>query len=332
MKNRVYLKWMLALFAVVLLLSNCSGNGGGKKTYSVGLLSGVDTFNAVFDGFKAKMAELGYVEGENITYDMQAAGGDTAKMAEIAQQFVQNKVDLILTTTTGAAQAALEVTEGTDIAVLFTVVTDPVETGLVASIKAPGGNATGINRPDSAYFGKRVEFLTQMTEVGRLGIFYDPDYSTAASSLPPIRNVAALLGVELVEMQVKSADDVSAELGRLDQATDPGIDAIQMMPDLVNNSSFPAILAFANAHKLPVVGHTLGQVKQGALFSYADDNFQTGQMAATLAQKIFEGAKPGELPVETSGLFLTVNIKAAQTIGLEMPDTVLQAADEILRP
>ena len=330
MKRRPSWTWMLVVI-VIVLISGCGGNGGGKKSYRVGLLSGVGTFDSVFDGFKAKLGELGYVEGENITYVFEAAEGDTEKMTQIAQQFVKDDVDLILTTTTGAAKVVLQATEGTDIAVLFAMVTEPVETGLVASIKAPGGNVTGINRPDSAYFGKRVEFLTQMApQVKRLGIFYDPDYSTAASSLPPIREVTTLLGVELVEAQVKSPEDISAELSKLDQAADLGIDAIQMMPDLVNNNSFKAILDFANAHKLPVIGHTLGQTKQGALFSYADDSFQTGEMAAVLAQKIFEGANPGELPVETSSLFLTVNMKAAQTIGLEMPDSILQVADDIL--
>lgn len=330
MKRRFNWTWML-VFMIVVLVSGCGANGGGKKNYRVGLLSGVGTFDSVFDGFKAKLAELGYVEGENITYMFEAADGDTDKMTQIVQQFVKDDVDLILTTTTGAAKVALQATEGTDIAVLFTIVTEPVETGLVESIKAPGGNVTGINRPDSAYFGKRVEFLTQMApQVKRLGIFYDPDYSTAASSLPPIREVTALLGVELVEVQVKSPEDISAALSKLDQAADLGIDAIQMMPDLVNNNSFKTIVDFANAHKLPVIGHTLGQTKQGALFSYADDNFQTGEMAATLAHKIFAGANPGELPVETSGLFLTVNMKAAQTIELEIPDSILQVAGDIL--
>lgn len=330
MKHRVNWGWLLVVI-IVVLVSGCGGNGGGKKSYQVGLLSGVGTFDNVFDGFKAELTELGYVEGENITYLFEAAGGDTDKMTQIAQQFVDDDVDLILTTTTGAAKVALQATEGTDIAVLFTIVTDPVETGLVESIKAPGGNVTGVNRPDSAYFGKRVEFLTQMApQAKRLGIFYDPDYSTAASSLPPIREVTTLLGVELVEVQVKSPEDISAELSKLDQAADLGIDAIQMMPDLVNNNSFQIILDFANAHKLPVIGHTLGQTKQGALFSYADDSFQTGETAATLAHKIFEGADPAELPVETSSLFLTVSMKASQTIGLEMPDSVLQVADDIL--
>ena len=328
MKDKFNLVFILVVM-IVLAFSGCSGDGA--QMYTVGLLSGVATFDGVFDGFKAKMAELGYVEGENVTYDFQSASGDTEKMAQIVEQFVAAEVDLIVTTTTGAAKAAVTGTDGTEIPVIFAIVTNPVDAGLVASIRAPGGNATGINRPNAAYYGKRVEYLTQMApHVKRLGIFYDPDYSTAASSLPPIREVAALVGIELVEMPVKSPDEIAAKLAELVAADDLGIDAIQMMPDLVNNQSFPVILEFANAHQLPVVGHTAGQTKAGALFSYADNSFQTGQMSATLAQKIFDGANPGELPVETSSLFLTINVKAAETSGFEIPDALLQVADEIL--
>ncbi|MBN1934861.1 MAG: ABC transporter substrate-binding protein [Anaerolineae bacterium] len=329
MANRHFTKWVLVAMVGLLLLGGCAK--AGPKVYKVGLLSGVDAFNSVMDGFKAKMAELGYVEGETIVYDFQAASGDAEKMAQIARQFVENKVDLIVATTTVATGAAIEATAGTNIPVLFTIITDPVKAGVVESIKSPGGNITGIALPDPSYFGKRVEYLSQMApQIKRLGILYDPDYVTSASSAPPIREVAASLGIELVETVVKSVDDLTTELDRLSQETDPGIDAILIMPDAVNTNSPEPILAFANEHKLPVAANTLGQTKQGALFSYAVDNVQVGRMAAALAHKILNGAAAGDLPVETAIPSLTINVKAAQTIGLDVPDAVLQTADDIL--
>jgi putative ABC transport system substrate-binding protein len=167
-------------------------------------------------------------------------------------------------------------------------------------------------------------------QIERLGIFHDPDYVTAASSLPPILEVTAQLGIELVETSVKSVDDLAAELDKLSQAADPGIDAILIMPDAINTNNPELILAFANEHKLPVAANTLEQTKQGALFSYAVDNEQVGKMAAALAQKILEGTEPGDLPVETAIPSLAINVKAAQTIELDVPDVVLQTADDIL--
>ena len=321
---------VLTIAAVVALLSSgCTD--GGPKTYKIGLLSGVDTFDAALDGFKAKMTELGYVEGENVTYDAQYSEGDSEKWNEFAAQFVEDEVDLILTTTTGAAKAARAAGEGTDIPVVFTIVTDPVENGVVDDLRQPGGNLTGITRPPSGYFGKRVEYLKQMApDVKRLWILYDPDYSASKSSVLPIREAAQAQGIELVESLVKSTKDVAAELAKASAGREP-VDAIQMMPDPVNNNSVDAILAFASEQGIPVVAHTLGQTKAGALFSYADSSGDTGKLAAVLADKILKGAKPGELPVETADLFLTVNLKAANAIGLEVPDSVLESADEILR-
>ena len=185
-KNNSQKIWKLLTWAILLtlLVSGCGGSAK-SRTYRVGLLSGADSFDGVFDGFKAQMTELGYVEGENISYDYQASGGDEEKMSQIAQQFVTNKVDLILTTSTGAAKAAQTATAGTDIPVIFTVIQDPVGVGLVESLRNPGANMTGVSRPPVEYLGKRVEFLKQMApDVATLWIIYDPDYSTAPSSVP----------------------------------------------------------------------------------------------------------------------------------------------------
>jgi putative ABC transport system substrate-binding protein len=318
--------WPLVIaLLLALLVVGCQESK--EKVYRVGLLSGVNTFNTAIDGFKAKMTELGYTEGENITYDYQEAGGDEEQMKQIAQQFVADEVDLIFTTTTGAAKAAQAATSGTDVAIVFSIVTDPVGNGLVDSISQPGGNVTGINRPPTAYLGKRVEYLLSMApRVQRLGIFYDPDYAPAQSSVPAVRQAALALGIELLEVEIKSTEDFVAAL-----QDNVDLDAIQMMPDLVNNNSVSEVLAFANEHKLPVVGHTLGQVKQGALFSYADNSSETGHMAAVQADKILQGAQAGDLPVETAELFLTINQAAAEAIGLEIPEPVLRQADEIIR-
>jgi putative ABC transport system substrate-binding protein len=330
-KSQQVWRVLSGVLMIALLISGCGGSTE-SKTYHVGLLSGVDTFNATFDGFKTQMAELGYVEGENISYDFQSAGGDSEKMAQFAQQFVTEKVDLIVTTTTGAAKAAQAATAGTDIPVLFTIIQDPVGVGLVESLRSPGGNMTGVARPPVEYLGKRVEFLKQMApDVTSLWIIYDPDYSTAPSSVPAVQAGAASMGVKLIETQAKSVEDVKAELQRRAAMEELDIDAIQLMPDTLNSNSYEAIIDFANQHGIPVVGHTPGQVKYGALFTYADSSGASGRKAASQADQIFKGTNAGDLPVEVSDLFLDVNLKAATSLGITVPDNTLASANEIVR-
>lgn len=332
--QKIYEKvWALlsCMLLITLFVSGC-GASAESKTYRVGLLSGADSFDGVFDGFKAQMAELGYVEGENISYDYQASGGDEGKMAELAKQFVANKVDLILTTSTGAAKAAQSATAGTNIPVIFTVIQDPVGVNLVESLRNPGANMTGVARPPVEYLGKRVEFLKQMSPgVETLWIIYDPDYATAPSSVPAVQAGATSMGMKLVETHAKAPEDVIAELQKRAAMEELDVDAIQLMPDPLNSNSSEAIIDFANQHNIPVVGHSLPQVKYGALFTYADSYPDSGQKAASLANQILDGANPGDLPVEISDLFLDVNLKAANSLGIKVPDNILGSAKEIVR-
>ncbi len=330
-KNLLFVMMIIASLIVTSIVSGCSSEPEAQ-TYKVGLLSGVDTFNSVFDGFKAEMENLGYIEGENIIYQQLSAGGDAEKMKQYADQFVANEFDLIVTTTTGAAKAAQVATVDTEIPVIFTIIQDPVGVGLVNSLPSPGANLTGVARPPTSYLGKRVEFLTQMVPtVERLLVLYDPNYSTAASSVPAVQQGSASLGIELIEKHVSSPTDITTELETFaDQGSLAGI-AIQFMPDTVNSNGTQAVMDFGNEHGIPVVAHTKGQIKNGALFLYADDSKVTGQTAASLAHKIFQGAVPGELPVEVSDLFLTINLPAADTLGIEISDEVLRTADDILR-
>jgi putative ABC transport system substrate-binding protein len=204
--------------------------------------------------------------------------------------------------------------------------------GIVEGLRQPGGNITGISKPDSSYLAKRTEYLLQMEpDIKRLGIYYDPDYPTATSSVPAVAQAASALNIELIEIPVKSPEEVIADLEGRSGSEDPGLDAIQMMPDPINNNSAEAFVNFANEHKLPIAAHTPGQVNDGALFSFADSNAKAGEMAAPLADKILKGTKPGDLSIETTDLFLTLNLQAAEAIGLDLPDTIIRQADTIIR-
>lgn len=324
--------WLAALMMIVVSSLLLTGCGGAKsEVYRVGILAGADPFNATIDGFKAEMAELGYREGESISYDFQAAGGDQDRMNRIAEKFVTDEVDLILTTTTEAAKAAQTATAGTDIPIVFTIVLDPLADGLVNDLREPGGNITGVSRPLMGFMGRRVEYLHQVApEVKRIWLLFQPDYLTTDVTLQTLHPVAQALGIELIETPIRTTDDLLAELNRC--ADTPDFDAIMIMPDPVfqNAEMMEAIGSFANEHKLLLVGNTPGQVEQGAFFIYSDYNFQTGQLAAPLAEKILKGAEPATIPVAFAEPRLFINTQLAQTLGLEADESLLTLASDLI--
>lgn len=334
-KYNVWWRWLVLALVAGSLLTACV-NTTGPKVYRVGFLAGSNAFNDAFEGFKAEMTELGYVEGETISYDFQSADGDREKMKQIAEKFVADKVDLILTTTTGAAQNAQAATDGTNIPVVFTIVADPVGSGVVADLRQPGGNITGATRSLRGLISKRVAVLHEVTpQVKRLWVPYQEGYANVGLTLEAIQAGAAAAEFDLavIETPVSAPEEVVAELAKRAEADDPGFDAILIAPDptIQNEISMAAIMAFANDHKLPVVGNTPGQVRQGALLTHSDDNYESGQLAASLADKIFKGADPGTLPVIFSEPHLYINYKVAQTLGLTVEDSLLTQASEVIR-
>lgn len=332
MKNKRFPQWfLLVILAAMVGLSGC-GNETEQREYRVGLLSGVDSFDGVFDGFKLKMAELGYVEGENVSYDFQAAGGDPEKMAAMAEQFVEEGVDLIVSTTNGGVAAVHKATQGTEIPVVFAITSNLVKMGIVEDMGQPGGNMTGLQLPASTHYGKRLEFLTEIApDARRVWLVYNTEYPAVPAALEAIRQVAAGSGIELIETQVTSSDEFANEVNQRMVLEDPGVDAIFLMPDPFNITGASAMMEFGRAHNLPVIAATKVSVELGGLYTYSFDPVQTGLAAASFADKIFKGADPGDLPIETSDLFLVLNLQVADALGLNVPDHILQVADEIFR-
>lgn len=327
-KTRNGLIALAGLVVISLLLSGCGGKTA--KVYHVGIL-GVPSFAEVTPGFKAKMTELGYVEGENIVYDLQIFEPTTAP--GILQKFVADKVDLIFAYSTASALAAKAATQGTDIPVVFTLGT--IEgNNLVESQRQPGGNITGVRFPGPELTAKRFELLYEvMPQLKRLYITYQPDYPTAKSVLEALRPAVAAAGVTLVEEQITKAEDISANLDARAKAADIGMDAILIMPETLSQSAtgYGAINKFAAAHHVPVVGNTIAQAQQGALFIYAPAVIEDGKQAAPLADKIFKGTPAGTIPVVSPDSQLVFNYKVAQQLGLTVPEGLLKQAVEIIK-
>jgi putative ABC transport system substrate-binding protein len=298
----------------------------------VGIISGAEAFITIADGFKTGMAELGYVEGENITYDVQQPASPD-EWEQVAVQFVADEVDLIFAFPSEPAEVAKMATQGTDIPVVFAL--GSVETGkLVESVSQPGGNITGVRFPLPETTARRLDLLLAIApQAERILIEYDPNYPHSPIVLEILRAEAASTGVTLVEEPADDLTMLQANLQARAALDDIGVDAVFIMPEVLTQTpeGFSAIITFANAHNIPVGGAMHHTATNGAVFSLVGDNVETGKLAASQADKIFKGTPAGEIPVLTPEQDLWINYKAAQELGLTVPESLLAQAVEVIR-
>jgi putative tryptophan/tyrosine transport system substrate-binding protein len=291
------------------------------KVMTVGVINRVPGLNPVVDGFKAKMTELGYTEGKNITYIDEGAITDTAKVAPYAQKLAGSKVDLILAVTRAAANAAQQATS--DIPIVFAPVINPVDSGLVDNLIKPGRNATGVTNAGGDP-PRLQRFLEIDPQIKRIFVPYNPDDVSPATAFKSINEVAQSLKVELVPYAVRQ---VEANTGAMADIPDD-VDAVFLLPDDMVIIRIKDWVEIAKQKKLPI---SVPQVFPSALMSFCFDSFTMGQQAGRLADKILKGAKPGDMPVENAELFLTIDLTTAQAINLKIPDTVLEQAHTLIR-
>lgn len=287
----------------------------------------------IADGFKVKMTELGYVEGENIVYDLHKLNADPAGEQRVARKFVEDKVDLILSFPTEPTIAAKAATQGTGIPIVF-VMAGIEGTNVVESVSKPGGNITGSRFPGPESTVKRLEILHELVpQAKRVYIIYDPNYPTVPHALEQLRPTASSLGLTLVEDQVNNLDEFKTALQKRAALDDIGVDAILIMPEVLSQTpeGFEALLKFANEHKLPLGGTMESTVYAGAVFSFATSSVELGMLVAPLADKILKGTPAGTIPVVTPVASLRINYKVIQELGLNVPEGLLSRADEIIR-
>jgi putative ABC transport system substrate-binding protein len=227
--------------------------------------------------------------------------------------------------TTAGTKAAKRVTQGTPLPVVFVEVNDPVASGIVSSLKSPGGNLTGVRMPASEKL--RLGYIKEFRPTARR-VLVPVTPGDPMNSMAPVRPTASKLGLELVEHAVPDR----AALDKLLNAPPAGIDAIYLPRDTNIQLMAPAFVTAANRHRLPLSISIVDEVADGALYSYGFEAGQMGRQAARLVDLILRGALPGDLPVETAESFLFMNLKAADAIGLQVPPHVLKQATVILRP
>jgi putative ABC transport system substrate-binding protein len=324
---RIKSQWIIFVWIVVLSLPlTACGRTRSQEIYTIGVVNLSPLQEVTLEGFKEGMAELGYIEDENVIYLYEGATKTIDGLDSVAQDLVEADVDLILSITTPATQAAQRATAGTDIPVVFVPVTDPVGTGLVDSLRHPGGNITGVT------FGvqeaRRLEWLIQVVPtIERVYIPYNPEDRGAVLALETASEAAATLGVEIVTHEASTPEQVAAAFENIPD----DIDAIFFLPDSLVNARKDAWIERAINLELPTSGPNLAAVEDGHLTTYGIDLAAAArQEAARLADQILQGMKPADLPVETAEFYSAINLKTAEDIGVDIPDEVLLQADIIV--
>jgi putative tryptophan/tyrosine transport system substrate-binding protein len=275
--------------------------------------------------FADRLRELGWINGRTVAIEYRYSEGHPERVAEIAAEFVRQKVDVIVTY--GGAVATVKQATAT-IPIVFAMATDPVRVGLVASLSRPGGNVTGISVQQAESAGKRVELLREVVpRLQRLAIMSDGGYSAAMLESNAAQEAARTLGLEVMAHEIGHAEDIASAF----EALNGGADALYVVGDTLTYVNRFRINTLALAARLPTVYDNRDFVEAEGLMSYGPNFPDLHRRAAEFVDKILRGTKPGDIPVEEPTKFdLVINPKTAKALGLTFPDKLLALADEVI--
>jgi putative ABC transport system substrate-binding protein len=301
-----------------------------ERVRRVGVLMGFpenDPFTQrIVTTFAQALGRLGWVEGENIRIDYRFAAGDPTLYKTYAAELLGLAPDAVLASPAPAVAALREQTH--TIPIVFVFVPDPVGLGFVQSLARPGGNITGFSSYDAPILGKWLQLLKEVTpSVTRVAVIFNP--ATAFSPLPKraIESAAPSVGVTVTLAPVH--DDAAIEAAIAAQAQEPGGSLI-ILPDSFNETHRDVIIAAAARHRLPDIG-TPQFPRAGGLMSYWFDPVGLFAPAASYIDRILRGASPADLPVQQPAKYsLIINLKTAKALGLTVPPSMLDLADEVI--
>jgi len=279
------------------------------------------------EAFRQGLRELGYVEGQNIAIEYRYAEGVEERLPNLAADLVQLNVDVIFVTGTTGTQAAKRATK--TIPIVMASVTDPVGTGLVASLAHPGGNVTGLSN-FSELGGKQLELLKEtFPRVTRIAVIWDPANAANARLLAEMKVTADGLRIVLQFLEVRSSDDFDLAFSAIKK---DGARALIVLRNVITYTYPKRIVDFAVKSKLPSIYPDRVLVDAGGLMSYGPNFLDMIRRGATYVDKILKGAKPGDLPVEQPTKFeFVINLKTAKQMGLTIPPSVLARADKVIK-
>jgi putative tryptophan/tyrosine transport system substrate-binding protein len=309
--------------ACLCLAAPLAADAQTGKVWRIGYLSAsVADGGTGFKAFQARLRELGYVEGQNVVLEVRSARNRPDALPGLATELVHLKVDVIVTGGRGTIEAAQKAT--TSIPIVMVIAADPVGSGLVASLARPGGNTTGLTVQYAEVSAKRLQLLKEVVpNLTRVAVLTEPGPSLSSRDA---NATASALGLQLRTVDVRSPGDLEAAFAA---ATKTRASAA-VVGGPIAYSHRVQIAQLAIKRHLPTVGPSPEYAEAGCLMSYGPSYIDHGRRAADFVDRILKGTKPAELPVEQpTKFYLSVNLKTAKALGLNIPPLVLQRADQV---
>lgn len=319
---------LLALGAGALAAPFASFAQQQGKVWRIGFLGTATAAGYVkeVDAIREGLRDLGYVEGKNIVIELRWAENNPERLKAMAAELVALRVDAIITHSTTGVRTASQAT--TTVPIVIADGPDPVAAGLVVSLARPGGNITGSTGFQLELAAKRLELLKEVApRIKRVAVLTYPHNSNLQVNRRAMETAAKTLKLELHEFGVKAVEEFP---GAFVAMVKKGVEAVVLAEDPLLNSNGSVIAALATTHRLPSIG-LANLPDAGGLLGYGANRPLLYGRAANFVDKILKGAKPGDIPIERATKFdLVINLKAAKTLGIKIPQQVLQRADRVI--
>jgi putative ABC transport system substrate-binding protein len=278
--------------------------------------------------FRQGLLDAGYSEGRDMVIEWRSASGDYDRLAQLAADLAQSKVDVIVVVSMPAAQAAKRATS--TIPIVLAIVADPVASGLVASFAHPGGNITGLSTMTSELSAKRLQLLKEtIPRLARVAVLWNPDTAFHTKVLEELKAAAPSLSMELSFVSVRTPEEIDPAFSAVSRAH---AQALYVIEDAFFFTHRRKLLKLASKVRLPIILWLKEFAEEGGLMSYAANYRDLFRRSAGYVDRILKGAKPGDLPIEQPTKFeLVVNLKTANALGLTIPQSILLRADEVIQ-
>ncbi len=276
---------------------------------------------------RAGLAEHGWIEGRNIAIDIRYLGGRLNRIPALVAELLRANVEVIVTSGTQLTQGVQKASP--TIPIVMAGIGDPVSAGVVKSLSRPGGSTTGLSLLAPELAGKRLELAKEaLGHLAHVAIIWNPENQSVKLRYEETAAAARKLGVVLTSIQVRQSSDIATELHA---AAGAGAHALMTTEDALLFASRKQIADLALKLRLPAISGFRSFADAGALLSYGPNTLDLWSRAATFVQKIFNGEKPADIPVEQPTKFeLVINLKTAKKLGLTVPNSLLTRADEVI--
>ena len=278
--------------------------------------------------FRQSLEETGWVDGRNVAIDVAWYSGDLHRAQTAAKDFADNQVDVIVVNGTPGMDALR--TLGTNIPIVFVVVTDPVAAGFVTNLSRPGANVTGFSTFEPEIAGKWLQLLSQMApDLKNINMLIDPKFTTFNSLWKVVEEIAPKQGMVPHPAYASSLPEIEHALEVISKQPAPGL---IVSPSPVNTVNRQRLIALANQNRIPAIFPFRFYVRDGALMAYGFDAADQFKRAATYVGRILKGERTGDLPVQGPSLYeFGINLSTAKAMGLTVPNALLIAANEIVQ-